>query len=584
MFESRIYRAAVVPFLLAVLVAAFSLNDRPRPLTTTLAADAFDSAQAMQILRGLTAQYPDRRPGSAGDEALARHMQAGLAGRNFVVSVRRFSAQTIDGRRTLTTVTALRPGASDRRIVLLAHRDAAARGSEAELSGTAALLEMAHLLAGRVTNRTIELVSTSGGSGGDAGAADFAAHAGGNVDAVLVLGDLAGVRSLHPQVVGWSDSLRRAPLRLERTVQDAVSTAVGRAPGEATVIEQYMRLAFPLSAGEQGPLNGRGLPAVLLQASGEQPPSSGEQVDQTRLQSFGRAALLALNALDTGPDIQATSPTEILVGRLVLPTWPLRLLIGLLILPPLLTCIDGLARARRRRLPVGRSIGLVLSAAGPFALTAAFIMLAGRLGLLGPAPREATLPPALPVDGTARLGMIAATLVFALGWLSRPWLTRHIVGPVRAGEETSTALLMVLSVVAALAWVFNPFAAALMAPALQLWLLACAPELRRRRPIVLGLWLISLAPLALLLTSYLRQLMLGPIEGIRLGLALLAGGQVGPVSALLWSLALGCAVVMPVVVLLGAPPEPEPADVTVRGPLTYAGPGSLGGTESALRR
>jgi hypothetical protein len=32
-------------------------------------------------------------------------------------------------------------------------------------------------------------------------------------------------------------------------------------------------------------------------------------------------------------------------------------------------------------------------------------------------------------------------------------------------------------------------------------------------------------------------------------------------------------------------PEDEgPQDVTVRGPVSYAGPGSLGGTESALRR
>jgi hypothetical protein len=31
------------------------------------------------------------------------------------------------------------------------------------------------------------------------------------------------------------------------------------------------------------------------------------------------------------------------------------------------------------------------------------------------------------------------------------------------------------------------------------------------------------------------------------------------------------------------PEEPEPR-AAIRGPLTYAGPGSLGGTESALRR
>jgi hypothetical protein len=31
-------------------------------------------------------------------------------------------------------------------------------------------------------------------------------------------------------------------------------------------------------------------------------------------------------------------------------------------------------------------------------------------------------------------------------------------------------------------------------------------------------------------------------------------------------------------------PRAEPVPVTVRGPITYAGPGSLGGTKSALRR
>ena len=86
----------------------------------------------------------------------------------------RFQAQTIDGERTLSTVIAQRPGASGGApIVIVAHRDAAApvrSAPEAELSGTAALLELARVFAARETQRTIILVSTSGGSGGDAGA------------------------------------------------------------------------------------------------------------------------------------------------------------------------------------------------------------------------------------------------------------------------------------------------------------------------------------------------------------------------------------------------------------------------------
>jgi len=39
-----------------------------------------------------------------------------------------------------------------------------------------------------------------------------------------------------------------------------------------------------------------------------------------------------------------------------------------------------------------------------------------------------------------------------------------------------------------------------------------------------------------------------------------------------------------VLVVLARQPRPEEMPVTVRGPITYAGPGSLGGTKSALRR
>ena len=68
----------------------------------------------------------------------------------------------------------------------------------------------------------------------------------------------------------------------------------------------------------------------------------------------------------------------------------------------------------------------------------------------------------------------------------------------------------------------------------------------------------------------------------------LAGGVVGPVAVLLWSVAFGC--LFTAVLYITAPlasTEPESlewTEVLTRGPSTYAGPGSLGGTESALRR
>src|SRR4051812_50010727 len=74
MLDARIYRAALVPVLLAVIVCAFSLQDQPAPIGTTLAPDAFSRPRATRELRTLAAAYPSPRPGDAADTAPARRL------------------------------------------------------------------------------------------------------------------------------------------------------------------------------------------------------------------------------------------------------------------------------------------------------------------------------------------------------------------------------------------------------------------------------------------------------------------------------------------------------------------------------
>jgi hypothetical protein len=276
MLNGRLYRAALVPVVFALAIAAFSLTSRPRPLTATLAPDAFQGTRALAELHALAAAYPERRPGSASDQQLAGRIArtfeglGGTAGGGFSVQVRHFSGQTIDGERSLTTVVATRPGSTSATpIVMLAHRDAAARGSEAELSGTAALLELARVFAARETRRTIVLVSTSGGSGGAAGARDFAAGAHGPLDAAIALGDVAGAHVSRPFVVPFSDAYGSAPLQLQRTLADAVTHEAGTNPGGPSAVGQLAHLTFPFAVGEQGVLDATGVPSVLMQVSGE---------------------------------------------------------------------------------------------------------------------------------------------------------------------------------------------------------------------------------------------------------------------------------------------------------------------------
>jgi hypothetical protein len=593
MFDGRIYRAAFLPLPFVLVIAGFSLTGRPAPLSSTLAPDAFNGVRAFATLKAIASSYPHRRPGSPDDERLARYVvqamrQAGGAGGGFQVSVRRFRGQTIDGERTLTTVLAQRPGSTgESPIVILAHRDAARPGSPAELSGTAALVELARVFAHSETRRTIVLLSTSGGSGGDAGTAQFASHAPHPLDAAIVLGDIAGVSAHEPFVIPFSAHVGAAPQELMRTLDSAISQEVGVDPGEPGLGVQLAHLSFPLVLGEQGPLDAAGIPAVLVQVSGERGPAAHDAISQSRLQNFGRAVLSAVYALDEGPDVKPQLGARLGLGRKLLPTWAVRILAFALLLPPLLACVDALARLHRRREPLGRFIAWVTSCACPLFASALFAILLGRLGIVA-APAGQPPSEALASMGSARAATVASALVLVLALLAWPALARRLSLPLRPSHDgAGVALMLVLLAVCLLVWVLNPFACLLLLPAAHACLLASSLQMRRRSTAAAAIAL-SLAPLALLLVVYARELGLGPVGLAESAVLLLAGGRIGLVAAALWSVALGCLFALLLLarraaIEHGEGPS-EPAHITTRGPLSYAGPGSLGGTESALRR
>ncbi len=597
MLNGRLYRVAFAPFLLALSLAAFSLDPQPLPLHSTLAPDAFEGQRAFAELQQLGARYPDRRPGSAGDRALAAYVAStlkgigGAAGGGFSVRTESIEGQTISGKTTLSTVIAERPGSTSASpILIVAHRDAAARSSLAELSGTAALLELARVFAARETKRTIVLVSSSGGSGGDAGVAALTSQLHGPFDAAIVLGDLAGTRTHTPVVVPYSDGLGSAPLQLQRTVSDAITHQVGSDPGTPSAFGQLAHLIFPLAPSEQGVLDQSGLPAVLVQVSGERGPSASEPVSGERLQGYGRAVLNAVDALDTAPDISATMQRSVLIQRQAVPEWALRLLAITLLFPALAAAVDGLARMRRRRRPVGRWTLWTLSCSLPFVCCALFAYLLGRLGILGAVPRVPVLASAMPFDGKATTAVVAVLLTFALAWLLWSVLIRRLGWEARPDPDVAgLALLLVLLLVGVVVWLANPFAALLLLPAVHLWLALASPELRPNRAISLLLVLVGLVPLGVLIAFYAHQLGWGVGDVAWSALLLVAGGHVGLLGAILWSVSLGCgaAAAMLAVRLVpepAGPDSPDGVEVTIRGPLSYAGPGSLGGTESALRR
>jgi len=595
--DVRVYRAAFLPALVALFVAAFSLVDRPDPVTSPLAADAFDGERALggrapleNSLSELARTFPSRQPGSAGDAALADRV-ADTLGRPDRTDGPAFEV-TRERTDEVETVTGVRPGLSSRRIVVLSHRDSIARPGLAELSGTAAMLELARLFRARELRKTLVLVSTSGATDGFTGAREWARAVDEDVvDAVIVLGDMAGARTAKPWVVPWSLGPGPAPLALQRTVENAVRAEAGR-PGGSRAIAQWIRRALPFTVAEQGVVADAGLPAVMIGASGERGPAADAPVRRARLDELGRAALRAVGAIDAAQlDVEggaafADSPAGIVTMRNVLPDWAVRLLVGTLLLPAFLTALDGFFRVRRRHLPVGPWLAWLGAAGLPVVLAWFWTRALGLTGALEP-PDAPVLPlPPFERAGAVALGSVA--LVLLVGWFGlRPLALSRARdrGSPAAGSLAATAGAT-LCTLAAIVWAANPYAAALLLPAAHLWLFAAAPATRLRGWAAVATIVAGLLPFAVVAFYYARALGLDPLELAWMLLLSAASGQLSLAVAIVAAGLLACLAALLAVMRtrkrVEAKVEPEP--LRTRGPASYAGPGSLGGTESALRR
>ena len=592
MIEPGVYRAAFVPALLAAVLAMFSLQDRPRPLPQGLAADVlFDGRTAAVRATAIATENPDRAAGSPGDRATARLVAARLGERGFRVQLDRFT----HAGRDLVNVIGRRAGRTRRQIVVVAERDAAvAPDAPGSASDTAALLELARVFEGRATRKTLVLASTDGSTLGEVGAIRLAQEidAPSQVDAVLVMSDLGARERSGPFLQPWSNDSRRAGIALQRTVADSIRQELGRSAEASGVFGQLARLSFPIGVGAQGPLLERGYDAVRISGSGELPPSGNgppESIDEDRLGTLGRATLRTVTAVDARARTGDGPETYLLVVSQVVPGWALALLAGALLLPVIAVSVDALARARRRRvavLPWVRWLGAWVAA-----LVCALAM-AELLALVGatPAPPPAPMPPDdMPLDGAALavLGGVAAAAVG--GWLVARRLAMRpepaLADPTDPGAGVALALALALGGV--LLWLVNPLSALVAVPAAHLWTLTALtrpPPARRARAVLVAL---GALPVLLVWVYHLFALSIDPLESLWYLLLLVTGHSLGLASVLigcLWLGALGALLELTYRTPRERPEPSGPSGPPVYGPGRYLGPGSLGGTESALRR
>ena len=246
--NARLVRGTWLLVALPLLLAAFSVA-RPQPLPPPTLPPTFEVAIAEQLARELAREYPDRSPGSPGGLGAAGWVADQFELYGFEPRVERFRAQ-IPGRGEVelqNLVTVVR-GASQRAIVITAHRDNTGEGGGANhnASGTGALIELARAFAsvGGATlvqaqpTHTLVFVSTDGGDFGALGAAHFAESSPyrENALAVISLDAIAGAG--RPRLLIAGDTARSPSAALVRTAAVRVLEQTGTEPLRDSAVRQ----------------------------------------------------------------------------------------------------------------------------------------------------------------------------------------------------------------------------------------------------------------------------------------------------------------------------------------------------------
>ncbi len=591
MIEPRIYRAAFIPALLAVVLTMFSLESRPRPLPQGLAADVlFDGQLAVAGAREIVATAPDRQAGTPGDRATARTVKDAFTEGGFAVTVRRFD----HSGKQLVNVIGKRAGRSRREVVVVAARDAAGipdAGSSA--ADTAALLELARIFEGRPSAKTLVLASIDGTTLGEIGTSKLVEDLDRPdlVDGVVVMTGFGNPVRERPLIVATSNGTERAGIGLERTLAASLRLELPRgAAAGPGAIGQFAAARVPARdrlAGRaarerlrcRSRLGRRRAARQRVDPARAARPGS-PRCARARHPAHGDRARRGHDAPNTG-----RRPTSRSVGQ-VMPGWVLAVLAATLLLPALVASVDAFARARRRREHVAGWMFWIAAGVLPFLLglgAAELLALAGAIPDPPPAPVS---PDLYPLDSSAAVALGVVAVVIALAWIGFRVLVVRTDRALRDPRDhgAAVAVALVLSVTAMCVLLVNAFFALLLVPAVHLWILATLtdpPPPTRARVVMV---LLGLVPLASLVLYELVMLDLGPLGGAWYLFLLVTGGQVGLVEVVLGAAVAAVLGSVLAIVRAGGPDRVAPDAPSVRGPASYAGPGSLGGTGSALRR
>ena len=588
MFDPRIYRAALLPAVIAFVVLMFSFEPIPSPLPPPVATPTFDGSEAARTARSIVALAPDRTPGSAGDSAVADLVEERFSGiEGGQVSTQSFDSSFEGEDVKLENVILTLPGTSVRTILVLAARDSAeGQGATTSASATATLLALADDLGHSRRNRTLVFASTDGGSDGTEGADHLvdALPDPGVVDEALVISQPGVPEPQAPFVIGSGSGADTPSAQLVQTARDIATAKFEQRDPSPGPWVGLSRLAFPAGLGEQVALRRAGIETLAISAHGERRVPSGDDVSEAisseTLAAAGGTMLDLILTLDHA-DAPAAGPEDyIRVGGNLVPGWTLSLLAVALLLAPLLTAGDTWLREHRADWRVRKTL---FWAAERVLIPLAGLLLTYLLGFVGLIP-----DPAFPYDPALHSAGAAGPVAFAVlaGAVAlAALLVRPMRTPLDAEPQTLAAAAGLLTGISVLGiWLVNPYLALLLAPTAHVWLFAARAAGPPRAVVLATFAVVSLVPALLAFATWASELDLGVSAPWHL-LLMVADGQTGFLLALLWCGVLGGLIA--VVSAAGANSRQLPPigpRGSIRGAGSHAGPGALGSSPPAVRR
>lgn len=483
---SKVFTAAGWLVVILVIAGAFCLTSRnilPAPeYQISVARDdlAFSGERAYELAAGFATRFTCRHSGTEKNKESALWTSQKFAELGYNTEINEFSA-TLYGRTTpLQNVVAVKPGRSEKAIVIAAHLDQArttAQGADNDASGMGIMLHLTEIFQNIDTKYTLIFIATDAEEYGMLGAKHFVENhpSSGRIVAAVSLDNVGryNAEGMHIAAIGQKKGY--TPLWLAVLAQDTASKIGVWRPVFLDPVTQVMERSILLSFTDQGPFLTRGIAALDFGVTSDRPfyHTPDDTVDKISPGTMGQVGLLTealireLDRYDTFP--QSPEPYLYLDNgndSKCLPGIYLKLFAFALLLP--LFWLTFLAWSRRRQGGgefFAQFINVIINAL-PLLGGLLFLYLAAAVNLIPlfsyyPAPPK---DPALFEVSWAAVGLFL--LIIVLLTLLARWLKKKI-SPVKA--QGKLASLTVLSILSLFIFLKNPFSLLFILPVLYFW-------------------------------------------------------------------------------------------------------------------